>query len=182
MRSRIHRQYRLFIVFVIMVVGSSLTGLIVPEYSILQAHAYEVWLTEQSDTGDKSGGTLYIYDGRQLLANPSAATPLMKIDFAGNIDAFCRKATKKGVRRPHMIFFTKDKSHAVISFLTGHVLIMDAATKKPEACLLIGKNVHAAWPTPDQQLIIAANIKEKTFVRISTDYSAHQFSFDPGRR
>ena len=36
--------------------------------------AYEVWLTDQSDTGKESGGFLYIYDGAQLAANPSSAT------------------------------------------------------------------------------------------------------------
>ena len=34
------------------------------------AQAYEVWLTDQSDTGKESGGLLYIYDGAQLAANP----------------------------------------------------------------------------------------------------------------
>ncbi|MFQ5992142.1 MAG: hypothetical protein ACE5NA_06855, partial [Nitrospiraceae bacterium] len=66
-----------------------------------------------------------------------------------------------------------------LSFLTGQVLFMDAATKKPEACVSVGKNVHAAWPTPDQKMAIAANIKEKKFIRIWTDYAAHTFSFDP---
>jgi hypothetical protein len=56
---------------------------------------------------------------------------------------------------------------------------MDAATKKPEACLSMGKNVHAAWPTPDQTMAIAANTAEKKFIRIWTDYAAHKFSFDP---
>jgi hypothetical protein len=56
---------------------------------------------------------------------------------------------------------------------------MDATTKKPEACLSMGKNVHAAWPTPDQKMAIAANIAEKKFIRIWTDYAAHKFTFDP---
>ena len=30
------------------------------------AQGYEVWLTDQSDTADKSGGYLYVYDGAQL--------------------------------------------------------------------------------------------------------------------
>ena len=148
-------------------------------HPVSHANAYEVWLTEQSDTGEKRGGYLYVFDGAQLVANPSGATPTVTIDFAGEVNTFCQEATKKGVRRPHMIFFTKDKSHAIISFLTGQVLIMDAVTKKPEACVLVGKNVHAAWPTPDQKMIIAANIKEKTFVRIRSDYAAHTFDFNP---
>src|SRR5215217_1395945 len=142
-------------------------------------YAYEVWLTDQSDTGKESGGYLYVYDGAQLAANPASAKPTQTIDFSGEIGKFCEEATKKAVRRPHMLFFNASQDHAIISFLSGQVLFMDAATKKPDACLLMGKNVHAAWPTPNQKMAIAANIADKKFIRIWTDYSAHKFSFDP---
>jgi len=145
------------------------------------ANSYEVWLTDQSDTGKESGGFLYIYDGAQLAANPSAAKPAHTIDFAGDIGKFCEEATKKPVRRPHMLFFNAKQDHVLISFLSGQVLIMDAVTKKPEACLSMGKNVHAAWPTPNDKMAIAANIAEKKFIRIWTDYAAHKFSFDPDK-
>lgn len=144
-----------------------------------QADAYEVWLTDQSDTGKDSGGFLYIYDGAQLAANPAAAKPAQTIDFSGEIGRFCEEATKKPVRRPHMLFFNAKQDHAIISFLSGQVLFLDASTKKPDACLSMGKNVHAAWPTPDQKMAIAANIAEKKFIRIWTDYAAHKFAFDP---
>ncbi|MDE3035168.1 MAG: hypothetical protein KGJ14_04265 [Nitrospirota bacterium] len=143
------------------------------------ATAYEVWLTDQSDTAKESGGFLYIYDGASLAANPSGAKPTVTLDLGGEINTFCMEATKKAVRRPHMLFFTKDQSHAILSFLSGQVLFMDAATKKPEACLSMGKNVHAAWPTPDQTMALAANMADKTMIRIRTDYAAHKFSFDP---
>ena len=142
-------------------------------------YAYEVWLTDQSDTGKESGGYLYVYDGAQLAANPASAKPTQTIDFSGEIGKFCEEATKKAVRRPHMLFFNASQDHAIISFLSGQVLFMDAATKKPDACLLMGKNVHAAWPTPNQKMALAANIADKKFIRIWTDYSAHKFSFDP---
>ena len=143
------------------------------------ASAYEVWLTDQSDTGKESGGFLYIYDGEALAANPSAAKPTVTMDLSGEINTFCEAATKKPVRRPHMLFFNKNQDHAIVSFLSGHVLFMDARTRKPEACLSMGKNVHAAWPTPDQKMAIAANIAEKKFIRLWTDYAAHKFTFDP---
>lgn len=143
------------------------------------AQGYEVWLTDQSDTGKETGGFLHIYDGAQLAANPSAARPARTIDFAGEIGKFCEEATKKAVRRPHMLFFNAAQDHAIVSFLSGHVLFMDATTKKPVACLSVGKNVHAAWPTPNQKMAIAANIAEKKFIRIWTDYGAHKFTFDP---
>ena len=144
-------------------------------------HAYEVWLTDQSDTGKESGGFLYIYDGAQLAANPSTAKPTQTIDFSGEIGKFCEEATKKAVRRPHMLFFNANQDHAIISFLSGQVLFVDAATKKADACLSMGKNVHAAWPTPNQKMAIAANIAEKKFIRIWTDYAAHKFGFDPDK-
>jgi hypothetical protein len=142
-------------------------------------HAYEVWLTDQSDTAKESGGYLYIYDGAELTANPSGAKPKVTMDLAGEVNTFCQEATKKPVRRPHMLFFTHDDSHAILSFLSGQVLFMDAATRKPEACLSMGKNVHAAWPTPNQKMALAANIAEKKLIRIWTDYAKHKFTFDP---
>jgi len=143
------------------------------------AHAYEVWALDQSDTAKESGGYLYIYDGASLAANPGSAKPTVTVDFGLDINNFCQQASGKPVRRPHMIFFTKDQSHVLISFLSGQVLFLDAVTRKPDACLSLGKNVHAAWPTPDQKMAVAANIAEKKFVRIWTDYAAHKFAFDP---
>ena len=142
---------------------------------------YEVWLTEQSDTGKESGGFLYIYDGAKLAADPSGTKPAVTMDLSGEVGKFCEEATKKPVRRPHMLYFTKDQSHAILSFLSGHVLFMDAATKKPEACLSVGKNVHATWPTPDQKMALAANMAEKKLIRIWTDYRNHKFTFDEGK-
>jgi hypothetical protein len=146
---------------------------------IASASAYEVWLTDQSDTAKESGGFLYIYDGAALAANPAAAKPAVTIDLSGEINTFCEAATKKPVRRPHMLFFNKDQDHVILSFLSGHVLFMDAKTRKPEACLSMGKNAHAAWPTADQKMAVAANILEKKFIRIWTDYAAHTYKFDP---
>jgi len=162
-----------FVISLTLLVGLSLTTALPST-----VNAYEVWITDQSDTAKESGGFLYIYDGTHLAANPSTVKPAVTIDFGGEINKFCEDATKKAVRRPHMLFFTKDQSHVVLSFLSGQVLFMDAATRKPEACLSMGKNVHAAWPTPDQKMVIAANIAEKKFIRIWTDYKAHKFSFD----
>ncbi|MCP9472935.1 MAG: hypothetical protein NNA30_09415 [Nitrospira sp.] len=143
------------------------------------AYSYEVWVTDQSDTGKESGGYLHIYDGDKLAADPSSAKPIQTIDFAGAVGMFCEEATKKAVRRPHMVFFNAKQDHVILSFLSGHVLFMDAATKKPEACLLVGKNAHAAWPTPNEKMAITANIADKKFIRIWTDYAARRYWFDP---
>ncbi len=142
-------------------------------------HTYEVWLADQSDTAKESGGFLYIYDGKKLAADPANTPPTITMDLSKDVNEFCHKATQKGVRRPHMIFVTKDQKHALISFLSGQVLIMNTSTKKPVACISTGKNVHAAWPTPDQSMAIAANIAEKKLIRIWTNYETGTFTYDP---
>ena len=155
---------------------SALVGTGWESVASLQLPAYEVWLTDQSDTGKESGGFLYIYDDTALTANPAAAKPAVTINLSGEINTFCEAATEKPVRRPHMLFFNKDQDHAILSFLSGHVLFMDAKTRK---CLSMGKNAHAAWPTSDQKMAITANIIEKKCTRIWADYAAHTFKFDP---
>lgn len=157
---------------------AALLGLALGLAGLSSASAYEVWITDQSDTAKESGGMLHIFDGAQLAANPAAAKPKTTVDFGGDLNKFCQEATQKPIRRPHMLFFTKDQSHVIVSFLSGQVLIMDSATLKPDACLSMGKNVHAAWPTPDQKMLIAANIAEKKFIRIWTDYANHKFTVD----
>ena len=159
----------------------SILVLVIVTLFTTQADAYEVWLADQSDTGKENGGYLHIYDGAQLAADPSGAKPAVTMDLSGEVNKLCEEATKKPVRRPHMLFFTKDQSHVILSFLSGHVLFMDAATKKPEACLSMGKNVHAAWPTPDQKMALAANMAEKKLIRIWTDYANHKFTFDESK-
>ena len=154
-----------------------IAGLLAADIQVIGA--YEVWLTDQSDTGKESGGYLHIYDGAQLASNASSTKPAQTIDFSGDLGKFCEDATKKPVRRPHMLFFNAKQDHALISFLSGHVLFLDATTRKPDACLLMGKNVHAAWPTPNEKMALAANTAEKKLIRIWTDYAAHKFSFDP---
>ena len=150
-------------------------------WAVSPVQAYEVWVTDQSDTGKEIGGFLHIYEGAKLASAPASAKPMQTIDFSGEIGKFCEEATKKAVRRPHMLFFNTAQDHVIISFLSGQVLFMDVATKKPEACLLMGKNAHAAWPTPNQKMAITANIAEKKFIRIWTDYTKHTYTFDPDK-
>ncbi len=141
------------------------------------ARAYEVWATDQSDTAKDSGGALYIYDGAQLAANPAAARPVATIDFGKEIGAYCQEKTGRAVRRPHMLSFTKDQRYAILTFLSGQVLFMDAQSRKPLGCVSVGKHVHAAFPTPDQKTVVTAG--EKKLIRVWTDYAGEKFSFEP---
>lgn len=73
--------------------------------SATAAPAYEVWITDQSDTGKESGGFLYVYDGAQLAGNPAGAKPTVTVDFAGDIGKVLRGGDQEA-RAPaaHVIF------------------------------------------------------------------------------
>lgn len=101
---------------ILAIAASALVGAGVGIGGIPPASAYEVWLTDQSDTGKESGGFLYIYDGAAFAENPAAAQPAVTIDLSGEVNTFCEATTKKPVRRPHMLFFNKNQDHAILSF------------------------------------------------------------------
>ena len=100
---------------------------------------YEVWIMDQSDTTSDGGGTLYIYRGKELeREDPQSATPEV-IDLGGAARDLCLAESGTAPRRPHMLFFNKDHTHAIISFVaTGHILFMDANTRVPLACIDVG--------------------------------------------
>ena len=113
---------------------------------------YEVWILDQSDTTADGGGTLYIYQDTELEGeDPSAATPEV-IDLGGAARDLCLEESGSAPRRPHMLFFNHDQTHAIISFVTtGHVLFMNTATRQPIACIDVGEQAHAAVPSPDDR-------------------------------
>ena len=140
---------------------------------------YEVWILDQSDTTPDGGGTLYIYQDESLEAeDPAAAVPEV-IDFGGAARDMCLAQTGTAPRRPHMLFFNKDHTHAIISFVaTGHVLIMNAASRAPVACIDVGEQAHAAVPSPDDKYLIVANQNGKLLQRIRTDYATNTFALE----
>ena len=146
--------------------------------------SYEVWAIDQSNSAGKTfGGTLYIFDGKSLERgrNGASAKP-EKIDLSLAAASLCLAQTGINPVRPHMIAMNASHTHAVISFVaTGHVLIMDAPTRTPVACIRtsIGaggnRQVHLAIPSPDETYIAVANQNGKLFERIDTDYSTNSF-------
>ena len=92
---------------------------------------YEVWAVDQSNSPGKTfGGTLYIYDGKDLERGRRAAEAVPEvIDLSQGASALCVAKTGANPVRPHMIAVNASQTHAVISFVaTGHVLIMNAKT------------------------------------------------------
>jgi hypothetical protein len=151
-----------------------------------RAHdVYEVWAVDQSNSpGVTYGGMLYIYDGKKLVQHPGSAVPQL-IDLAGAASEMCFAKTGANPVRPHMIAVNADQTHAILSFVaSGHVLIMDAATRAPVDCIRtsIGaggaRQVHFAIPSPDQKYLAVANQNGKLFERINTDYRTNTYVLD----
>jgi DNA-binding beta-propeller fold protein YncE len=150
-----------------------------------QSAGYEVWLMDQQDTRPDGGGTLYVYSGAQLEANPATATPTA-IDLGGALRDLCMAKTNSAPRRPHMVVFNggydqtaAGNTHAIVSFVaTGHVAFIDAASRNPVDCIDVGAQAHAAWPTPDQKWVVVANQNGKLFQRISTNYASNAYALD----
>lgn len=149
---------------------------------------YEVWTIDQSNSpGRAYGGTLYIYDGKDLERgrNASSATP-ERIDLGLEASALCMARTGANPVRPHMLAMNARHTHAVISFVaSGHVLIMNASTRTPVACIRTSvgttgaRQVHLAIPAPDETYIAVANQNGKLFERIDADFSTETFVLNP---
>lgn len=146
---------------------------------------YEVWSVDQSNSPGKTyGGTLYIYDGKALVRHPERAKA-ERIDLSAAASEMCFSKTGANPVRPHMIAMNADQTHAILSFVaSGHVLIMNAATRTPIDCIRtsIGaggaRQVHFAIPSPDQKYIAVANQNGKLFERINTNYGSNTFTLD----
>ncbi|MGQ0639865.1 MAG: hypothetical protein ACT4P6_03695 [Gemmatimonadaceae bacterium] len=146
--------------------------------------AYEVWLADQSDTkGRTFGGTLYIYAATDLAGGGAAsAQPRERIDLATETATLCMSATGANPVRPHMLLFNREHTHAVLSFVaSGHVVIFDAATRKPLRCVrtsrsATGQQAHAAFPAPDGSFIVIANQNGKRLERIDVNFATSSFT------
>jgi DNA-binding beta-propeller fold protein YncE len=138
---------------------------------------FEVWAIDQSNT-TTGGGTLYIYDGPSL-AGQGAASPEV-VDLGQGAEGFCVAKTGTVPTRPHMLMFSPGDAHAILSYVaSGHVLFMDAATRTPVACIDVGAQAHAAFPSMDGRYVVVANQNGKLLQRIWTNWSANTFTLDP---
>ena len=149
--------------------------------------SYEVWAIDQSNSpGTTFGGTLYVWDGRDLERGPLVASaPVEKIDLGGATAALCLERTGANPVRPHMMAMNPAQTHAVISFVaSGHVVFMDAATRRPVACFRTSagaggaRQAHMSTPSPDGTYVTVANQNGKLFERILTNYATNTFVHD----
>ena len=158
---------------------------------------YEVWTIDQSDSavtagGSGYGGLLHIYPSAGLEADAASASP-ETVDLGGAASKMCFDKTGAWPVRPHMLVFNGGDGHvpggsrhAVISWVvSGHVLFLDAGTRRPIDCLRTSagaggaRQAHAVWPTPDQQWLLVANQNGKLLERISTNWVKGRFKLEP---
>jgi YVTN family beta-propeller protein len=145
----------------------------------------EVWSIDQSDSAGKTyGGTIYIWSSKELeRVNKRAVAE--KVDLGGAAAALCMAQTGANPVRPHMLTMNQSSTHAIVSFVaSGHVLFMDARTRRPLTCIRtsLGSNnvrqVHQSFPSPDETYVAVANQNGKLYERINTDYSTNTFVLD----
>lgn len=137
---------------------------------------FEVWVIDQSNSpGTTSGGTLYIYDGDDLIERASTAVPEV-IDLGGAVQAQCVSDTGAAPVRGHIVLFNATHTHAILAFVaSGHVVFIEAATRTPTKCLRMSvgaggaRQAHAAFPAPNDRYVIVANQNGKLLERIDTD-------------
>lgn len=165
-------------------VGMSLSVLAMVVATAGAKTPYEVWTIDQSNSpGQTFGGTLYVYEGKDLERGQGAAEAVPeKIDLGLEAATLCFTKTGANPVRPHMLAINTSQSHAIISFVaSGHVLIMEARTRTPIDCIRTSvgvggaRQVHLALPSPDESYIAVANQNGKLFERIDTHYATNSF-------
>lgn len=150
----------------------------------VQGTRFEVWIADQSDTRPGFGGQILIFDGANLTGSGAAPSPSARLDLGAETAELCRTATGRDPVRPHMILFNRNQTHAILSFVaSGHVVIFDAASRKPLNCFQTTvsestktRQAHAAFPAPDGSYVLVANQNGKRLERIDTDFAKNSFS------
>ncbi|MCW1916387.1 hypothetical protein OJ996_22555 [Luteolibacter sp. GHJ8] len=147
---------------------------------------HEIWLIDQSNTYDSdgngsldSGGNIHIYRGEDFkeAGNPNPVVETISLGGA-NAD-YIKQVTGTAPVRPHYISFNKSGTHALITFVaTGHLIIIEAATRQIVYAVDVGVQAHASNPSPDEDYILVANQNGKLVQRIDTDYATNTFSLD----
>ena len=143
---------------------------------------HEVWMLDQSGFPPSAvpatdiGGTLYIFDGSKLSGKAVSKANPEVFELAALVRQLDNLAAP---RRPHYITFNASHTHAIIAFVaTGHVLIIESATREPVFVVDVGTQAHAAVPSPDESYILVANQNGKLLQRINTDYATNTFVLD----
>lgn len=155
---------------------------------------YEIWLTDQNNTAGYSagaprgthGGRLLIYDSAAL-DNPGG--PVDNPTILDMAEMFAigspHNPTGPNVVRPHTILPSPDGRYMALAFVaSGHVAIIDGATKQPKALFRMSpgadsaRQAHAATWLTDGSALLVANQNGKLLERINYDAATDSFSHD----
>jgi hypothetical protein len=160
---------------------------------IANAPAYEVWVTDQNNTAGfgpetprgTHGGRILIYDGAEL-DNPTGPINDPEVIELSTYYAVGgpNNTTGTNVVRPHMALPSLDNRFLAVAFVTsGHVGIIEAATRSPKALFRMStgsggaRQAHAAFWTPSGNLVVA-NQNGKLLERIVYNKATDSFSHD----
>ena len=146
-----------------------------------QSSITEVWVTDQSGTG----GRLFIYDAYHLHLSSATAQPeILALDpdndpATQTVGDVCLAQTATAPVRAHMLAMSPGQTHAVLAFVaSGHVAFIEANSRKAVACIDVGAQAHAAFPSPDGSYVVVANQNGKLLHRIRTQYQTNTFTLD----
>ena len=154
--------------------------------SAAAALKHEIWLLDQTNTYDSdnngtldSGGYLYIYQGDDFAGAGVPQPSAEQIDFGGAITEQIKTNTGSAPVRPHYISFNPTGTHAVVTFVaTGHVVIIESATRQVVFSVDVGVQAHAANVSPTNDYILVANQNGKLVQRIDADFENNLFALD----
>ena len=152
-----------------------------------QTPDFEVWAVDQSPSPGKAfGGLIHIFRDSTLPGGGGAHTltsATERVDLSGATAQLCQSATGALPVQAHNITFNRSQTHAMVAFLTsGHVAILNAATREPVACLQMSlgtsgmRHAHQAVAAPDGSYILVANQMGKLLERIDADFVRNSFA------
>ncbi|GAB4508004.1 MAG: hypothetical protein Tsb0026_05650 [Sulfuricaulis sp.] len=151
---------------------------------------YEVWITDQTNTKGLSatvlngthGGFIRVYNGADLETEPPINNPL-NLDVS---DLFpnALAGTGSNLVRVHGALPSPNMKYMAAAFVvSGHVAIIDGATKAPKALFrttgtTTGRQNHMGFWTPDGKHLILANQNGRLLERIDYNSVTDTFTFN----
>ena len=144
---------------------------------------YEIWMLDQSNTYASvpdgpldCGGTLYILKERNVKQGK-----MDKIVFGEELMEWIYEETGYYAVRPHYVVMNNTMTHAIISFVvSGHLLILDANTRKAVAVMKPGISLHVALPAPDDSYLLLSDTNGKKVWRVNSNFRTNTFILDEG--
>lgn len=151
---------------------------------------YEVWLTDQTNSKGLSlstpngthGGFIRVYSGADLEAKPPINNPL-NLDVS---DLFpnALAGTGSNLMRVHGALPSPNMKYMAAALVaSGHVAIIDGATKRPKALFRTtgtptGRQNHMGFWTADGKHLILANQNGRLLERIDYNSRSDKFTFN----